>query len=248
MDSSVMTMEEIRNVGLPKWPAFVVLGKPVSKNRAKEIIMRTTELVWFVSNDEEFENQIYEYLGFEGEKAKFLPSIFSNYETVAARIEKEIKPVFYKDPFYGDADLEYCANHRVISAWIGGAHGWIDWDGNVGCNNYNIGKWPKTEEIFKEWQAIATAFPDIELRCQLFNHEVNEEPSEGNSLPLIEFNVKNSKVQAIKPTEIIAKPTFDVEVMLGEILNPLNNTRERGCTFEQFVDAYEHTKKVNQFQ
>lgn len=238
-----MTFKEIHEIDLPKWPAFVVAGKPVSKNRAKEIIMRTTDLVWLASNDDEFENQLYSYLGFKGQKEKFNPSKFENFEEVVIRIEKEIKPVYYEDD-YGESSLEYCANHRVLSSWIGGAHGWIDWDGNVGCSNYNIGKWPNTEDVFKEWQAIATAFPDLELQCQLFNREASENPPEGKEIPLIQFNVKNGEVEAIKPTGVIANPSFNNGKLLEQLFDPLNVTRERGCTFEQFVDAYEYTKKM----
>ena len=56
-------------------------------------------------------------------------------------------------------ELEYLSNHRIVSSWIGGPHGWCNWEGNIGCNNYNIGKHPSCKEVYNEWiKMSATIF------------------------------------------------------------------------------------------
>jgi hypothetical protein len=56
-----MTKKEFFNIGLPKWTAFAVVGTPVTKEQAMEILIRTDSLC-FSTNDREFEKQLNEYL------------------------------------------------------------------------------------------------------------------------------------------------------------------------------------------
>ena len=48
---------ELFNKGLPKWPAIVVKGKPVTEDQAKEIIIRTDSF-YFGCNDRAWESKI----------------------------------------------------------------------------------------------------------------------------------------------------------------------------------------------
>jgi hypothetical protein len=136
---------------LPKWPAILVVGKKVTEQQAAQIIIRTCGMS-FYTNDHKYEKQLYEAAGIKFSKEPFL-----DYDSVDAAILK-----------YGCCKkLDYLQNHRVVSSWIGGSHGWCDWDGSIGCDNYNIGKWPNEEEVLQEWQTIAEAFPYLDLRCSI---------------------------------------------------------------------------------
>ena len=55
-----MTQSEFFELGLPKWPALLVVGKPVTREQAMEIILRTDDL-YFSSNDRPFNRLLNEY-------------------------------------------------------------------------------------------------------------------------------------------------------------------------------------------
>lgn len=211
--------KDIFGTYLPKWPAFIVKGKPVTKNQAKEIIIRTDNFR-FCSNDREFEKDIHEII--YGERSTWgeiieMPGYFEKKESK----RKELRVL----------ELEYLHNSQIMSSYIGGPHGWCNWNGYIGCNTYNIGKYPAAEQVFNEWTTIANAFPFLDLKCQLFNGEAGEE----EIYPVIEYIVKDGTVDAVAPVEPIDFPNINTERDVMYML--FNPQRERGCTKEQIKDA-----------
>jgi hypothetical protein len=204
-----MKNKDFFNIALPKWPAMVVVGRPVSQQQAMEIIIRTDDL-GFSSNDHKFDKELNEYF--------YDVKIDSDvYDAVITKlgISKELK---YSNELYdymykkrsevGRVKLTYLNNSRITSSWVDGAHGWCDWNGNIGCNNYNIGKWPSVEEVYNEWKLIAKAFPYLDLTCQLMNHESSCADMVDDPKPLINFVVKNGKVKMTEPDGYISMPVF----------------------------------------
>jgi hypothetical protein len=53
-----MKKQEFFNLYLPKWPGLLVVGKPVTREQAMEIIIRTDSL-WFSTNDYKFSKECY---------------------------------------------------------------------------------------------------------------------------------------------------------------------------------------------
>ena len=240
-----MTKKEFFNIGLPKWPAFAVVGTHVTKEQAMEILIRTDNL-WFSSNDREFDKQLNEYLfNIKIENA--------GYDSDTDAIKKLLgieegergywdKVFEYKNKFkeeVGIIPLGYLNNNRIVSSWIGGPHGWCDWDGNIGCRNYNIGKWPSVGDVYDEWTRIAKAFPFLELTCQLMGHEAG--PDDGEDKPAIEFKIKAGKVTMKEPKKAITSTSFGTADMVERFSNP---HAERGCTFEIFKQALAHTRSI----
>ena len=136
---------------LPKWPALLVVGEAVTPEQAAEIIIRTSSFR-FTTNARDFKAQL---------ETALYGQVLDDY-TQSAFDQQERKRQEYRV-----LDLEYLYNDQVCSCWVGGPHGWCHWDGRIHTNNYNIGKWPSEEEVLKEWQAIAAAFPFLSLRSQL---------------------------------------------------------------------------------
>lgn len=238
-----MKQQDFFNIGLPKWPALVVVGQPVTRSQAMEILIRTDPL-WFSSNDNAFNRQLNEF--FYDLK---LPSTRYGAEDKAIKLKLGLDPdakgvwnqVYeYKENYkeaVGQLDLEYLTNEQVVSSWVGGPHGWCDWSGNIGCRNYNIGKWPSVETVFREWQRIAKAFPFLDLTCQLMNHEVDcEEYCDDIPGPVIEFRVKSGRVTMKVPTKVLARPDHGDEQFSYKAFI---QGGERGCTIEQFKRAVE---------
>lgn len=233
-----MKNSEFFNIGLPKWPALAIVGKPVTRDQAMEILIRTDSL-WFSSNDREFDSQLNEYLfdieipvsGYDSDSDAIREKlgIDKNDQNSWLAVD-EYKQKFRKA--LGQVRLDYMHNSRIVSSWIGGPHGWCDWDGNIGSRNYNIGKWPSVEDVYTDWCEIAKAFPFLDLKCQLMGHEAG--PDDGEDKPLIEFTVNGGKVKMSIPKEAITSTAFGSADMFARFNN---QHAERGCTIELFKSA-----------
>lgn len=223
------------NLNLPKWPAFLVVGEPVTEDQAAEILIRTGGLT-FSTNDKQFEKQLREVLGLP-EDSYSLP----NEELQKIwRMEEEVQQK------YKVLNLSYLQNNQIVSCYIGGPKGWCDWDGNIGCNSYNIGKWPSVEEVEREWKQIAKEFPYLDLQCQLFNTEYSDE----TGVPIVQFDVKGGQVtvmelpEGTKPLTRIAK-SMSAASLTKRLMTPYS---ERGCTIEAFKNALDITlKRLNEW-
>lgn len=235
-----MTQQEFFDLDLPKWPALLVVGKPVTREQAMEIILRTDDL-YFSSNDHSFNKLLNEYFYdievtdeyYGGENKAIAKKL--NIE------ENDYKSIWnYKDQKNSEIkslNLEYLQNSRIVSSWIGGAHGWCHWDGNIGTSNYNIGKWPSVEQVYIDWIQIAEAFPFLELTSQLQNSEVGDDDT--IAVPVVEFRIKNGKVEMINPTELITESKFDETLLIRKLSDRYG---ERGCTIEMFREAVDYVR------
>jgi len=138
------------DVYLGKWPRLVVAGDRVTPEQADEIIIRTTDLHGLWSNDQEWNRRVHGVLGVREDDLDD-----------AERVNGEL----------GYLGLRYLDNHRISSCWIGGPHGWCDWDGTVGCSSFNVGKWPECDEVEEDLKRIAGAFPYLSMTVQLLPNE-----------------------------------------------------------------------------
>jgi hypothetical protein len=209
-------------VGLPKWPQLLVVGDQVTPDQAAEIILRTNSIP-FHSNDDKWEAWLHQSIGFRKHEAD---GDFHAWHELLLRINQELALV----------ECEYLHNCRIASCYFQGPHGWIDWDGNVGCYAFNIGKWPSPTDVFESWSNIAKAFPFLSLRAQLCDREQCEE----GGRPVIEYVVAEGKVTACCPIERLepkfsgVSASFDaaaLQIALGD------SRRERGCSEQQFLHA-----------
>jgi hypothetical protein len=142
-------------VELTKWPRLIVTGQPVTEDQANEILIRTANLWLLHCNDRAWTADVGDVLGTEpGNYGMWTP------ESIR-RVAEELRCL----------DLKWLYTSRIASSWIGGPHGWCDWDGAIGATTYNIGKHPDAEDVTAEWQTIAAAFPYLDLRAQLITDE-----------------------------------------------------------------------------
>jgi hypothetical protein len=214
---------------LGKWPLLVVAGEPVTREQAAEVIIRTTP-DYLSSNDKAWGITVHKVFGLRDEmtfrrgddpKESFaqLREIWEH----NAQVRKDL----------GILDLEYLYNSRIISAYIGGPHGWVDWDGTVGTSTYNIGKWPEVNEVLSEWQLIAETFPYLTLTCQL-------RLEEGAMDPVAQFEVAEGKAYLVgvgEPLPIVERN------IVAEVLSLVTDIfRERGCTEETLRWAVDLTR------
>lgn len=233
------TNKDFLNIGLPKWPGLLVVGSPVTRDQAAEIILRTDDL-YFSSNDSKFEKQLNQVLyGVTSDSMDLNKEVarklgLEESDRNLWRISEEYMKE--KDEEVGKISLSYMKNQQIISSWIGGPHGWCSWNGDIGCRNYNIGKYPSVEEVHSDWVKIAKEFPFLDLKCQLLNHEIGCEDSVEDPKPVIEFIVKKGKVKVMIPTKYLTTGEFGSDDMMRRFTNPFT---ERGCTIDKFSETVE---------
>jgi hypothetical protein len=196
-----------------KWPLLLVAGKPVTPEQADDILLRSCG-GYFTGNDPAWERQIAAILG--------IP-----FRTGYPRMDWQACAAWYKS--IGGLDLHYLNNSRVYSAWIGGPRGWCDWDGRIGCGEWNIGKWPGVSEVEEDLAAVAATWPFLQMRVQLVDNE-----GEGDLCG--EWAVTGGKAMEVEPGGLIVAPEFDTDAaVLGLVFG---HGRERGVSPERLASAY----------
>lgn len=199
---------------LPKWPEMRVIGQSVSAKEAMEIIVRIDHsTIYPSSNDQKWCSQVKKIIR----------------GNISEKDFKDQKYSFFRSIRYLD-DITYIKTDRITShGQI--SSGWIDWNGSIKTSSHNIGKWPKAEEVLKDWQIIASNFHFLSLRCQLFSGG----PFEDKTYPVVEYIVSNGYACIKKPSDII--PKMIVRDEEEEINNSLKKNAERYCTAKQLKEA-----------
>lgn len=206
---------------LPKWPACQVSGSLITEEQAMELLVRTDSW-WLSTNDREWLEYLCEITGMESDFG------MTSYESRQVFCEK-----------YQVLDLYYMSNDQIASCYIWGPNGWCSWNGHIRQNDKNIGKWPTAEEVLEDWNKIATAFPFLDLRCQLFDREWCEE----DPLPVVEYVVKNGRVEMRKPKAKLIFAMAKADNPLAFALHQNNPLRERGVNPNKLVKALKLIEK-----
>lgn len=203
---------------LTKWPLLLVRGEPITEAQANEVLIRTN--FWGGgTNDRDFERDVLALAGIEAGEYRW-----PTYDSVKAFNRR-----------HDVLELLYLYNSRIYSSYIGGPHGWCNWDGTIGCANYNIGKWPSVEEVTQDWEKIAEAFPFLNLVAQLV-------PDEGEAKQAaVGFMIWNGKVSVAEgPADpIIQSSEFDAE---GFMVDLMSHGRERGVSLERLAAALDQVR------
>ena len=217
-----MTPEQLEKINLKKWPGMMVMGKRVELGQAMEILIRTSGF-YFSSNEHAFDRQLYEAAGVK----------FKEDETYFGRSDSETYKAAYARYRILNG-ITYLCNHQIVTAYVGGPYGWMNWGGEVVTSPaYNIGKWPDAPGILEEWRIIAEAFPYLDLRCQLYDKEECEEDPQ----PLVEYVVKDGKAKAIK-----VKNPITLVPSVFNAMDLMRPGREIGCTIAMFKKALEYAE------
>lgn len=225
---------------LPKWSSCEVFGNMITQKQATEIIVKTDISIpdfKYASNEHIFCKELNKLFGIsdnpsyndvKDDKKRF-ELINEYYDRLQSFREK-----------YGILDIEYIDNARITSSYVGGPHGWCNWDGNICQLNKNIGKWPSVEEVYKEWSLIAKTFPFLNLCCTLYTGEYCED----NIEPVVRYRVKDGFVSFIDVKEEVefSNPSDIKETKDFPIFNPLRT--EIGISIEdlrnKLIEVYGH--------
>lgn len=204
---------------LGKWPRLLIVGEDVAPDQAAEINIRTHVSYW-MSNDRARTNEY----------------------RVAAGKSADDQDGYVSDEAYGDRyhllDLGFLGTNAIMSSWIGGPHSWCSWAGHIFSNTTNIGKWPDIGSVEHDWELIATAFPYLDLRCQLL-------ADEGEGGVLVEYRVQNGEVQvSMEPGSRLVPPAdLANSSILACVMMPAS-VREFGITTDELVAHLKTTERM----
>lgn len=104
-------------------------------------------------------------------------------------------------------ELEYLDNKNIASN--GSCMAWCFWNGTIGCDHFDMGKWESAKNIYDEWTLIAKTWQFLSLTAQIF--KVDEDGDNYNNdyniqnKILAEFIVENGSVKVREPIEKILK-------------------------------------------
>jgi hypothetical protein len=199
----------VTGTDLTKWPRLLVLGDPVTPAQASQILIRTD--MWTLPGRDR---------GWVQAVARLAGIPLNRYGRIDEEAAQEFRAAV------GGLDLSYLYNDRIVSDWLGGPHGWCDWNGQIGCANYNIGKWPWVEEVHDEWTMIATEFPFLRLRAQL----VRDEGAAG--IPAVEWLIRGGEAHLVESIGLLRPPETDHRYLAGQ----------PGVTIERLREALAQTR------
>lgn len=238
--TSELSKEYVEGLGLPKWPGLLVVGERITRRQAAEMIVRTHHLSYISGNDKRFTAQIREAYGLAPEPDW---GDRSTQEQRSEQLKQAAEKVeLARRKYHTVLCMHLGLGQRIVSSWIGGPHGWLNWDGTVFSDNYNIGKHPSAGQTFEEWGAIAKAFPFLRLKSQLLDREIGEEGARA----VVEFRVADGKVTAHEPQGLLLAPNDNMDELYASFADSIrSNTRERGCTIHQLKQALAWVVETN---
>lgn len=177
--------QALSDVTLIKWPQMIVTGASVTREQAKEIIIRTDPFFSDVAlyaggNDQEFTIRYQQQSG-------VLAAVSCSDRQIRERVQEAVDSVVKPIP------LDYLDNDWASSGFVYGPHGWCQPDGTIEYHD-NIGKWPEAVELYDEWQSIARAFPYLSL----FASFMDAESCDTDASVVLQFVLHEGAVRVVK--------------------------------------------------
>ena len=227
---------KLNTIGLPQWTGLLIEGKPVTREQAGEIILRTSRFSHLTCSDRQWNKEISKILDLASDhhqRSDFTRDSFGGVESG----DSQCGHLDSLNKRLGVLNLRVLdVNHHMIASMYGlGPHGWIGWDGEVGCHGFNLHAWPVMTEVAIDLSRIAKEWPFLEFRCQL----VDRSEGHGFHEPLVEFSVSQGKVKLVTSVSLLetSRSGFVYDKPLGLPIP------ERGCTRAQLTHALKITRK-----
>lgn len=271
MQKTVKNVDEYLKKDLPKWPELRIAGESVTEEQAEAIIVQTNGRIDFSSNhhrtefiyetimmgkedlidrihlleDDLYFSSWFDLLDEQLEKKKELSSDdYQKYSSSKYRERSDIK-VARSEELGILTDLYYLTNRQIMSSWIGGVHGWCQWDGTIGCQGFNIGKWPTGKDIYDEAVLLAETYPFLEMTIQIMAGESCEiDDDDVSDHPIFEFKLSEGKVYCMEPEAAIHPNTSFSGINLFMEKMRTGYSKEIGCSEEKLKHAVQSAIKL----
>jgi hypothetical protein len=210
-------------VELTKWPRLLVTGDAVTPEQANDILIRTSP-PFMLSNDHEWVRLVCAEYGIPVQPAypgatKWCEPVHK--ELVWTFRDLEVIPLFH------------LYNRAVMSSWPGGFQAWCGWDGEIGCSTWNIGKWPDQDDVTRDLESIAAAWPFLRMHVQLISDE-------GEGEIAATWAVRDGQAALVEPAgRIRPVEDYDMSRMMRMLGSPGS---ERGVSLERLREAINQVK------
>lgn len=161
----------------------------MTEEQAAEVIFCSTDIAYWSSNRKDHDKRVLEILGVPFEETDGWPNVRTDPQN------------WYEmcDSIYHGGYVDYLRMERISTCYVGGLHGFIEWDGTISNHFYNVGKWPSASEILDELEIIATRFPFLDLRFQIVDWEYDDSHERtGEYYVHAEYIVKNGSVTMVE--------------------------------------------------
>lgn len=192
------------NKGLPKWPQLIIVGEKVSEELAKEIIFRTDDFL--VDPYEHSGGNNREFNAFYRKKAN-LESLneIRSHEGRSWTMPNYDK-VEHLHEILAIIKLQYVYNHWSSSCFIGGPAGFCSPTGDIFfC--HNVGKYPEVKDVYEDFEAIAKAFPSLNMKAALYDGEECEDETKF----VVGFIIKDGQVFMTSTDMDLKNHTLDAD-------------------------------------
>lgn len=179
---------------LPKWPALIVTGKPITKDQARDVIRVTDDTFVYANGDLDsasyslMANRLIIPLRPQWVYDSLLLSRDSRFERQLRMEEYEAQAIWSYQ--WGSLKIGELRNH-IISY----GYGWCRPNGYIGLID-NIGKWPKIRSIYEDLISIASTFPYLSMGVTI----MSASRTEGGS-PVVSMRVKEGTVTLVDPED-----------------------------------------------
>jgi hypothetical protein len=235
-------LPDLLNIDYVKWPRLLVTGDQVTQEQANEIIIRTTDVNFIFSNDKSWLDTVRRELGLP---ADYVADYGEDADARLARHRTQWAAIDARGAELGVLDLHNMQNSRIVSAYVGGPHGWCDWDGTIGTSRYNVGKWPTAHEMHCDLTAIAAAFPYLRMQVQLLNDREMPDTFDADGELTFEYELEATApvtwtvsdgvvAYDISPRPPITSPTNDDESIIKRFMS---RDFERGVSVTRLREA-----------
>jgi len=191
--------------GLPKWPQLIIVGDKVSKELAKEIIFRTDEFLVDPSSHSGGNNKNFNAFYRKRANLESLNEMRSHDGHSWTLPNYDKVDHLYK--VLGFVKLQYIYNNWGSSCFAYGPAGFCSPDGDIFfC--HNVGKYPEVKDIFEDFEAIAKAFPSLNMKAALYDGEECEDDTKF----VVGFIIKNGEVLMTSTDMNLSNHTSEIDL------------------------------------
>jgi len=175
---------------LNKWCGCIFKGKTLTDQKViDEIAIRTTGFDALFTNDKNIKDKLKNILG--------------NYDKDQKILNEKYNIV---------TNLKLFKNRLIVST-CPFPDSWLNWNGEINTH-YNIGgQHPDTVKVIQEWRLLAKTFPELEMKCWLYNKEINTITH--SDIPILLLTMKNGQYNYI----INNIYQMDIQEIKNEVIN-----------------------------
>lgn len=213
-----------------KWPAVRIIGPDVSVENARDFILRTDRALvsfWSTGNNRDFQRAYSHFLGFQSagdfhnigdDGYDWTP--YNNAQNLWNRFETAL----------GHISVGGFASNWVHSCYVGGPDGLVSPTGKVELAK-NFGKWPSEEDIERDLERLAAAFPWLSFKMALWDYPEEAEAVEELGKPAtMAWELANGTFKRVD-ANILDGEELPKSYSMDAVIKRINSGRESETTF-----------------